>query len=124
MQVFNVGALELLFILIIAFLVLGPKKAIKTTRDIGGWIRNLVKSPIWREIVHSSNELRDLPKKILDDAELSKMMDELDLSTQEVKEILSQTQSETEATLVDLEQEIDLELPSTLQQISPSAEEN
>lgn len=124
MQVFNVGALELLFILILAFLVLGPKRAIKTARDIGGWIRNLVRSPIWREIVHTSNEIRDLPKKIMDDAELSQMMNELDLSAQEIKEILRQNQHETNASLANLEAEVNQELQSTTSQQNPSAEEN
>lgn len=124
MQVFNVGALELLFILILAFLVLGPKRAIKSARVVGGWIRNLVSSPIWREIIHTSNEIRDLPKKIMDDAELVKMIDELDLSTQEIKEILSQTQSETETSLTSLEEEIDQELQSMPSQRNHPTEEN
>lgn len=103
MQVFNVGALEVLFILILAFIVLGPKKAIKTARDIGAWIRNVVRSPIWRDIVHTSSEIREFPKKVMDDADLSNLMAELDLTTEEVKEILNQTRSETESSLTNLD---------------------
>ncbi len=103
MQVFNVGALEILFILILAFIVLGPQKAIKTARDIGAWIRNMIRSPIWRDIVQTSSEIREFPKKVMDDAELSNLIEELDLSSQEVKDILKQTRSEAETTLTDLE---------------------
>jgi uncharacterized protein YeeX (DUF496 family) len=110
MQVFNVGALEILFILILAFIVLGPKKAIKTARDVGAWIRNVVRSPIWREIVHTSSEIREFPKKVMDDAELSNLIAELDLSTEEVKKILNQTRSETETTLTDIETNIAQEI--------------
>lgn len=110
MQIFNVGVLEILFILILAFVVLGPKRTIKTARDVGGWIRNLAKSPIWREILTTSSEIRDLPKRIMDDAELQNLIEELDLSTQEVKDILSQTQSESKAELANLEDQINLEL--------------
>lgn len=119
MQIFNVGALELLFILILAFLVLGPKRTINTARSVGGWIRNLVKSPLWREIITTSSEIRELPKKFMDDAELQKMVEDLDLSTQEIKQIISEARLETEAELVKLEQEIDQEMRS-----SPSQREN
>jgi Sec-independent protein translocase protein TatA len=112
MQIFNVGVLEILFILILAFVVLGPRKTIKTARDVGVWVRNLAKSPIWRDIVSASNEIRELPKKLMDDVELQRMVEELDLSTQEIKEILSESQRETERELTALESEIDQELQS------------
>ncbi|MBW6465831.1 MAG: hypothetical protein K0B06_04950 [Brevefilum sp.] len=112
MQIFNVGVLEILFILILAFVILGPRRTIKTARDVGVWVRNLAKSPIWRDIVSASSEIRDLPKKIMDDAELQKMVEELDLSAQEIKEIIGQAQRETETELTRLEGEIDQELQS------------
>mgnify|MGYP001103876998 CR=1 FL=1 len=112
MQIFNVGVLEILFILILAFVVLGPRKTIKTARDVGVWVRNLAKSPIWRDIVSASNEIRELPKKLMDDVELQRMVEELDLSTQEIKEILNQAQKGTETELQKLEGEIDQELQS------------
>jgi Sec-independent protein translocase protein TatA len=112
MQVFNVGPLEILFILILAFIVLGPLKAIKTARDIGTLIRNLVRSPIWRDIVHTSNEIRDFPKKIMDDAELSNLMEELDLSAEEINQILSATRSEAQITPLESGLKVDLERPS------------
>ena len=110
MQIFNVGVLEILFILILAFVVLGPKRTIKFARDVGGWLRNFVKSPIWREILTTSNEIQDLPKRIMDDAELQNLIEDLDLSTQEVKDILSQTQTESETELANLEDQINQEL--------------
>ncbi len=117
MQVFNVGVLELLFILIIAFIVLGPKRTITTARDFGKWVRNLARSPIWRDIVSTSSEIRDLPRKMMDDAELQKLITELDLSTQEVKEILTQTQMETNVELAKLEEEINQDLQETPPQV-------
>jgi len=110
MKFLNVGPLELLFLLILAFIVLGPKRAIQTARDVGQWLRNLAKSPFWREIVNTSTEIRELPKRFMDDAELQKLIEDLDLSTQEVKEILNQTQTETQATLGKLEDQIGLDL--------------
>jgi len=123
MQIFNVGALEILFILIIAFLVLGPKRTINTARDIGKWVRNIVKSPFWREIVTTSSEIRELPKKIMDDAELQKMIADLDLTSQELKQIINEAHSETEAELGKLEGEIDQEMQSTPSQSENSPDE-
>lgn len=123
MQIFNVGALEILFILIIAFLVLGPKRTINTARDVGKWVRNIVKSPFWREIVTTSSEIRELPKKIMDDAELQKMIADLDLTSQELKQIINEAHSETEAELGKLEGEIDQEMQSTPSQSENSADE-
>ena len=116
MQIFNVGVLEILFILILAFVVLGPRKTLKTARDVGVWVRNLAKSPIWRDIVSASSEIRDLPRKLMDDAEVQKMVEELDLSAQEVKGILSQAERETTKELTKLEGEIDQELQHDLQE--------
>ena len=112
MQFFNVGVLELLFILVLAFVVLGPGRSVKMARNIGVWIRNFVKSPFWRDIITTSNEIRDLPNRIMDDAELQQMITELDLSSQDIKDILSQTQSETKTELQDIEKHINQELQS------------
>lgn len=49
----------------------------------------------------------------MDDAELQKLITELDLSAQEVKDILVQTQVETDQELAKLENEINQELQET-----------
>ena len=59
----------------------------------------------------------------MDDAELQKLIKELDLSTQEVREILSQTQIETDEELSLLEDEINQELQSTPTQSEHPAED-
>ena len=106
MQIFNVGILELLFILILAFIVLGPQKAIATARNIGAWVRNLAKLPFWREVVSASNEIRDLPQRIMDDVQLQNLIEELDLTSQEIKDTLDQTDAIAHAELNNLEDQI------------------
>lgn len=59
----------------------------------------------------------------MDDAELQKLITELDLSTQEVKDILVQTQYETDVELAKLEKEINEELQSEPNQIDPHDED-
>ena len=80
MKLFNIGALEFLFILLLALIVLGPRKAVKTAGDIGHWLKEFLASPFWKDLQATSKEIQDLPKKIMDEAEIQKTIDELDFS--------------------------------------------
>lgn len=82
MQIFGIGPLELLLILVVMILVLGPKGMLQAARESGKFIRKIVQSPIWREIVGASQEIRDLPNKIIKEAGIEAEMDELRRSTQ------------------------------------------
>ena len=110
MQVFNVGVLELLFILLLAFIVFGPAKAIKTAGDVGRWIKNLTKSPLWREIITTSNEIREFPKKLMDNVELQKTMEDLDRSAKEINKELTKVQTETKGELDKISEDINREI--------------
>jgi Sec-independent protein translocase protein TatA len=81
MKFLNVGALELLFILLLAFIVLGPEKAIKTAGDVARWIRDLTKSEFWRDLVSTSKEIQNLPKALIEDDELQRTFDDIKRST-------------------------------------------
>lgn len=86
MEIFNVGILEFLFLLLLAFLILGPKKTIETAGDIGRWFKEFVKSPIWKDIVRTSRDLKEMPRKLMDDVEIQKTIDEIDRSAHVVNE--------------------------------------
>ena len=45
-EIFNIGPLEILFIVILALLILGPQDMVKTARSIGKLIRKVVRSPL------------------------------------------------------------------------------
>lgn len=106
MQLFNVGALELIFILLIAFIVLGPKKAVKTAADVGRWIRKLVSSDFWRELTTMSSEIQDLPKRMMDEAGIQKTIDEIERSTRDVNQTLTETRSGFQGEFSEIENEI------------------
>jgi Sec-independent protein translocase protein TatA len=77
MQLFGIGPLEFLFILVITLLVLGPKGMVKAARDAGKSIRKLTRSPLWKEIVGTSREVRNLPAKIIKEAGIEEEVEEL-----------------------------------------------
>jgi Sec-independent protein translocase protein TatA len=96
MEIFNVGALELLFILLLAFLILGPKKAVELAGEVGRWLKEFVQSPLWKEILRTSQDIKDVPKKIMDDAEIQKTIDEIERSAKAVNEELHRPSSKPE----------------------------
>jgi sec-independent protein translocase protein TatB len=68
MEIFGIGASELIFILIIAIIVLGPKDMQRAGRTIGRWLNQLVRSDSWKVFQRTSAELRNLPRNLMRDA--------------------------------------------------------
>lgn len=100
MNILNIGPLEFILILVIMFILLGPEGMIKTARQIGTWIRLAVKSPIWREIMGYSREIRELPTKLVRESGL-------DNDLKEIRDAATAATTETQKTLQEAGQEID-----------------
>ena len=82
MQVLGIGPLELLLIAVIAVIVLGPKGMVSGAQEAGKAIRKIIRSPIWKEIVGTSREIRDFPRKLAREAGIEKDLEDLRRSTQ------------------------------------------
>lgn len=82
MEILGIGINELVFIVIIALIVLGPKDMQKAGKTIGKWLRNIVTSDGWRAFQQTSRELRTLPNKLMREAneELNKIGGEINAS--------------------------------------------
>jgi sec-independent protein translocase protein TatB len=70
MDIFGIGPTELVFIILIALIVLGPKDMEKTARTIGRWLRDLTTSDGWRAFRDTSREIRNLPNRLMREANL------------------------------------------------------
>ncbi len=81
MQLFGIGPLEFFLILVIAIIVLGPKGMVTAARETGKLIRKVTHSPLWREIVETSNEIREMPGKIIREAGIEQDLEDLRRST-------------------------------------------
>jgi sec-independent protein translocase protein TatB len=79
MEILGIGASELLFILIIALIVLGPKDMQKAGRTIGRWLNQLVRSDSWKVFQRTSAELRNLPRNLMREANIEVAEMERDL---------------------------------------------
>lgn len=83
MEILGIGAPELVFIILIAIIVLGPRDMQRAGRTIGRWLNQLVRSDSWRVFQRTSAELRNLPRNLMREANME--MAELD---QEVRKTI------------------------------------
>lgn len=70
MEILGIGPSELIFILIIALIVLGPKDMQKAGRTIGRWLNQLVRSDGWRVFQKTSTDLRNMPRNLMREANM------------------------------------------------------
>lgn len=77
MDILGIGPLELVFILIIALIVLGPKDMVKAGKTIGRALRAIVTSPTWKVVQQASREVRTLPNRLIREAGIEELQKEL-----------------------------------------------
>ena len=70
MEFLNLGWSEILLIFTLAFIVLGPDRIKKFGGEFGAFLRKLSKDGLFREVVQTTDELRNYPRKILNEAML------------------------------------------------------
>ena len=68
MDILGIGMPELVFIVLIALIVLGPKDMQKAGKTIGAWMRKVVMSSEWREIKDASHKLKSIPAELMREA--------------------------------------------------------
>jgi sec-independent protein translocase protein TatB len=86
MDILGVGPLELIFILLLALIIMGPKDMAKSGRTIGRFLRKIVTSPSWHAVQKTSQEIRNLPNRLIREAGLEEMRDQLPDTAQIAKE--------------------------------------
>jgi sec-independent protein translocase protein TatB len=79
MEILGIGPSELLFIIILALIMLGPRDMQKAGKTVGRWLNNLVRSDGWKAFQQTSREIRSLPTKLMRDANLELAETEKDI---------------------------------------------
>jgi len=80
-KIFNIGAGELIFILLLIVIIFGPRNMVKTARDAGAFLRKLTKSPYWKEVWATRRELEEIPRMIAKEAQLDETLREMNRET-------------------------------------------
>ncbi len=81
MQFLGIGPLEFILIAVIALIVLGPQGIVRGAREAGKFIRKLTRSPLWRDVMDTSREIREIPQKIMREAGIEQDLEDLKRST-------------------------------------------
>lgn len=80
MNIFGIGPLEIVFVLIIGILVLGPEGMIEAGRKLGKFLRSIIHSSWWKNIRQGVNEIQHLPQRLIREAELEELNELRDLA--------------------------------------------
>jgi Sec-independent protein translocase protein TatA len=70
MELFGIGIWELLLIILIALIVLGPQDTVRAGRNIGRAVRRFFSSEEWRTMLQASRDIRKIPDKLLEETGL------------------------------------------------------
>ncbi len=127
MDLLGVGPLELVFILLIVFLILGPDDLAATGKKLGRFLSTVRKSDFWRGVTQVTKEMRDLPTTLMREAELEDAKREIEKDLRDVRNISREfEQGELRELKVDLEKSVRMEdnkiAPPEIQESKPEPE--
>jgi Sec-independent protein translocase protein TatA len=97
--------MELLFILIIILLVVGPKDIANTARNTGRFLNKLNRSPNYQAIRRASEELRNLPQRLAQEAQLDELKElekQVEKELQDTANTISDAQKPFQAWVKDM----------------------
>lgn len=86
MDIFGIGPTELVFIILIALILLGPKDMEKAGRAIGRFLRDMTRSEGWRAFRDTSRELRNLPNRLMREANLEDLQKDVNKIGKEIED--------------------------------------
>lgn len=87
MEILGIGPSELVLIVILALIILGPRDMQKAGRTLGQWLRRVVTSDGWKFFQQTSREIQTLPNRLMRDAAL----EELKKMEQDIRQPMQET---------------------------------
>ena len=78
MDILGIGPLELVFILIIILIVMGPRDIVKSSRTVGKFLRQVMTHPTFRLVQDTSREIRNLPYRLAREAGVEDLQKDLE----------------------------------------------
>lgn len=97
MDILGVGLPEIVFIVIIALILLGPKDMVKAGRTIGRTLRAFVMSPTWQAMRATGKEIQQIPTKLMREAGIEEIEAELKGINQGVKSVTQKSLNEIQS---------------------------
>jgi len=126
MKFFNLGLAEIILIVVLALIILGPGNMVKTAREVGAFIRRITKSPYWQEVWATRRELNEIPKILAKEANLDETIKDLNRKTRELHSSVTSSMAElikeVEGPIKEVEADLKQEPPITLEVPKPPAD--
>ncbi len=119
--IFGIGIPEILIVVVLALIILGPQDMVKTARKLGRWVYRVYHSPTWRMIISTSQELRELPTRFVREAGLEDTVEAVKNTTSDVRAQLKEVTSGMSAELKDATRAASSELKEGRQKLGDSA---
>lgn len=127
MKIFNLGLAEIVLIVILALIVLGPGNMVKSAREVGAFFRRITKSPYWQEVWATRRELNEIPRILAKEANLDETLKDLNRETKEIRSSVTNAMvefiKEVEEPVKEAQKDLHNEQPVTIQ-IPESPDEN
>jgi sec-independent protein translocase protein TatB len=86
MEILGIGFSELVFILLVAIIILGPKDMQRAGRTVGRWLNRLVRSDGWKVFQKTSTEIRNLPRNLMREANME--MGDVEKEIREIRQTI------------------------------------
>ena len=80
MEIFDIGTPELLFIVALAIIFIGPRRMSEAGATIGKWLNKVVQSDAWKAMRNISNEITHAPTRMMREANLEEWQRQMDLN--------------------------------------------
>jgi len=81
MEIFNIGPMELILVVLLMIILVGPIEMIRLTRRTGALIRSASQSSFWKEVSGLKREIRQLPFQMAREAGIEEIDKDLREST-------------------------------------------
>lgn len=85
MEILGIGIPELLFIVLLILVLFGPKDMITTGKTLGRWLNQLVRSPTYKLLTKTGDELRNLPRNLMRESNLEEYTKEMQQLSREMR---------------------------------------
>ncbi|NSW51570.1 MAG: twin-arginine translocase TatA/TatE family subunit [Anaerolineae bacterium] len=94
MKLFNFGIPEVILILVVMIIFLGPEQIVDLAGRLGRTIRRITHSEIWTSIWQTSRDIRNIPKTLVDETGLEESMKDIQDTANTLKQDIGEAQNE------------------------------
>jgi len=119
MEILGVGPLEIILVIVLALVVLGPQDMVASARKMGAWVRKIARSELWREIMDTSREIRQIPVTIMRDSGLEETVNDLRQTGQMVRDEVGQATTDLKAEVQQTNQALSAEVEQAAAEAAP-----